>query len=112
VVCCQSISLCDLAHARGDVSAVHKATGVSIPRCYKGLKEIESEDKLDRGHVQYCKCYLFLLPNSAICMGGGESLHPEGILPEFHQTLGAGKNLAGHSAGTRGKRPMAYAAGG
>ena len=44
--------------------------------------------------------------------GGGESLHPEGILPEFHQTLGAGKNLAGHSAGTRGKRPMAYAAGG
>lgn len=32
----------DLAHGRGGVSAVHKATGISRPRIYKGLKEIES----------------------------------------------------------------------
>lgn len=42
----------DLAHGRGGVSAVHKATGISRPRIYKGLKEIESEDKLHKGRVR------------------------------------------------------------
>ncbi len=42
----------DLAHGRGGVAAVRKATGVSRPRIYKGLREIESEDKPDKGRVR------------------------------------------------------------
>jgi len=42
----------NLAHGRGGVSAVHRATGVSRPRIYKGIKEIESDDKLNNGRVR------------------------------------------------------------
>lgn len=36
----------DRIYKRGGVTAVHKATGVSRPRIYSGLKDIESDDKL------------------------------------------------------------------
>mmetsp|Transcript_5387 Transcript_5387/g.3105 ORF Transcript_5387/g.3105 Transcript_5387/m.3105 type:complete len:114 (-) Transcript_5387:1036-1377(-) len=39
-------------HSRGGVMAVHKATGISRPRIYAGLKEIISEDKLDKSCVR------------------------------------------------------------
>jgi len=39
-------------HVRGGVMAVHKATNVSRPTIYAGLKEIESEDKLNKKRVR------------------------------------------------------------
>ncbi len=42
----------DREYGRGGVMAVHKATGVSRPRIYGGLKEIESEQKLEKGCVR------------------------------------------------------------
>ena len=39
-------------YGRGGVMAVHQATGVSRPRIYAGLKEIESEQKLEEGRVR------------------------------------------------------------
>lgn len=42
----------NLSHERGGVSVIHKATGVSRPRIYNGLKEIESEDKLDNRRIR------------------------------------------------------------
>ena len=42
----------NLAHGRGGVSVIHKTTGVSRPRIYNGLKEIESEDNLDNRRIR------------------------------------------------------------
>ena len=39
-------------YGRGGVTAVHKATKVSRPRIYAGLKEIESEEKLEKGRIR------------------------------------------------------------
>ena len=39
-------------YGRGGVMAVHKATRVSCPRIYDGLKEIGSEQKLEKGRVR------------------------------------------------------------
>ena len=50
--CAARAKACNLAHDRGGGSAVHKATGVSRPRIYKGLREIESEDEPDKGRVR------------------------------------------------------------
>ncbi len=75
---------------------------VSISRAAAGIAEADLARLLSRDDI----------------IGLGESYwqsilqNPEGILPEFHQTLMAGKNLEGHSAGARGKKLMAYAAAG
>ncbi len=42
----------DRIHGRGGVMAVYKATCVSRPRIYAGLKEIESADKLDKNCIR------------------------------------------------------------
>ncbi len=39
-------------HGRGGISMVCYATGVSRPRIYSGLKEIDSSDKLDKNKVR------------------------------------------------------------
>lgn len=39
-------------HGRGGVTAVYRATNVSRPRIYYGLKEIECEDKLEKDRVR------------------------------------------------------------
>lgn len=39
-------------HGRGGVMAVHKATGVSRPRIYGGLRELNREQKLPRDRVR------------------------------------------------------------
>ena len=39
-------------YGRGGVMAVYKATKVSRPRIYEGLKELESEQKLEKGRVR------------------------------------------------------------
>ena len=39
-------------YGRGGVMAVHKATKVSRPRIYAGLKEIGSEQKLEKGRIR------------------------------------------------------------
>lgn len=75
---------------------------VSISRAAAGIAEADLARLLSRDDI----------------IGLGESYwqsilqNPEGILPEFHQALGAGKILEGHSAGARGKKLMAYAAAG
>ncbi len=40
------------AYGRGGVMAVHKATGVSRPRIYAGLRELEHDQKLARDCVR------------------------------------------------------------
>lgn len=75
---------------------------VSISRAAAGIDDADLERLLSRDDI----------------IGLGESYwqsilqNPEQILPEFHQTLRAGKTLEGHSAGARGKKLMAYAAAG
>ena len=39
-------------YCRGGVSAVYRATNVSRPRIYHGLKEIESDDKLSKDRIR------------------------------------------------------------
>lgn len=39
-------------HGRGGVTSVYKATGVSRPRIYVGLKEITSDEKLDKHRIR------------------------------------------------------------
>ena len=39
-------------HGRGGVMRVHQATGVSRPRIYAGLRELEQEEKLARERVR------------------------------------------------------------
>ncbi|MDI6782297.1 MAG: ISAzo13 family transposase [bacterium] len=39
-------------HNHGGVMAVHKATGISRPRIYLGLKEITSEERLDKSRIR------------------------------------------------------------
>jgi hypothetical protein len=50
--CAAKAKAYDREHGRGGVMAVHKATGVSRPRIYGGLKEIESGQKLEKGRVR------------------------------------------------------------
>lgn len=75
---------------------------VSITRSAAGIDAADLERLLSRDDV----------------IGLGESYwqsilqDPDRFLPEFHQTLMAGKTLEGHSAGARGQKLMAYAAAG
>ena len=39
-------------HGNGGVTAVHKATNISRPTIYVGLKELESEDKFDKKRIR------------------------------------------------------------
>jgi hypothetical protein len=39
-------------YGRGGITAVYKATNVSCPRIYLGLREIESDQKLDKTQIR------------------------------------------------------------
>ena len=39
-------------YGKGGVMVVHKATNISRPTIYSGLKELKSEDKLDKKHIR------------------------------------------------------------